>query len=339
MKSRRKFRLWKFALFALTILIVAGVVHTFIYTARWEKAHPPTGQFKTIDGHDIHYIDIVGPSLKPDGKALPTVVLIHGASANFLDMKLAIGDHLSERRRVILVDRPGHGYSQRPKDGYKLDVQTRLVHSLLEEIGAGKPVVIGQSYGGAFALNYALNYPNDISGLLILAGVSHPWLGGVANHYEIGASNGLGTLLRWTLFPYLGATKGPEYSATTFWPLKPPADYHNKAAIGLLFRPQEFKNNARDITHLKNEVIAMQDHYSSITVPVKILAGTHDTTVSPTIHARSLSQQIPNARFEFVDGTGHALQHSARLQIDTMMLELDLEIAMREQTARTFGAE
>ena len=318
--------MWKLLVIALLLIVLVGVIHTFIYTARWEKAHPPTGSFKTIDGHKIHYLDIVGPPLRPGGEALPTVVLIHGASANFLDMKMAMGDRLSERRRVILVDRPGHGYSERPDDGYKLDIQTALVHGLLEEIGAGNPVIIGQSYGGAFTLRYALNYPDDISGLMLLAGVSHPWPGGVASHYEIGSKNGLGTLLRWTLFPYLGATKGPEYSASTFWPLEPPEDYHNRAAIGMLFRPQEFKNNAQDIAHLLDEVKEMEPYYRQISVPVKILTGTHDTTVSPTIHARTLSTQIPNSHFEFVPNTGHTLQHSATKEIDAMLAELDADI-------------
>jgi len=326
MKTRRKFRIWKWALIVLLLIIATGVIHTFLYTARLEKAHPPTGSFKVIDGHKIHYLDIVGPSLKPSGEALPAVVLIHGASANFLDMKIAMGDRLSKRRRVILIDRPGHGYSERPADGYKLDIQTELVHGLLEEIGAGKPIIIGQSYGGAFTLRYALNYPDDISGLMILAGVSHPWPGGIASHYEVGSKNGLGTLLRWTVFPYLGATKGPQYSASTFWPLQPPAGYHDKAAIGLLFRPHEFKNNAQDIAHLLEEVKEMEPYYRQISVPVKILTGTHDTTVSPTIHARKLAQQIPNADFEFVENTGHTLQHSASKEIDAMLAALDADI-------------
>lgn len=329
MKVKKKRIFGKLVLFALFGLVLAGCVHTVSYTKKLEKAHPPTGSFLTIDGQKIHYLDYPEPLLKPGGKGLAPIVLIHGASANFLDMKIALGDHLSENRRVILVDRPGHGYSERPKDGYLLDVQTSLVHGLMQELRVDKPIVIGQSYGGAFTLNYALNYPDDISGLVLLAGVSHPWPGGIASHYEIGSKNGLGTLLRWTLFPYLGATKGPEYSASTFWPLEPPEDYHNRAAIGLLFRPAEFKNNAQDIAHLLDEVNAMKDRYKTISVPVKILAGTHDTTVSPTIHARTLSEQIPNAHFEFVAGTGHTLQHSATKEIDAMLLELDLELAQQ----------
>ena len=312
------------------VIILAGVVHTLIYTKKWEKAHPPTGEFKVIHGQKIHYLDLPGPQLKPGGEALPTIVLIHGASSNFLDMKIALGDRLAAQRRVILVDRPGHGYSQRPDDGYLLDVQTRLVHGLLEEIGGGKPIMIGQSYGGAFTLNYALNYPDDVSGLMILAGVSHPWPGGVASYNKIAAGNWLGGLLRWTLFPLLGATKGSQYSAATFWPLEPPEDYHNRAAIGLLFRPEEFKNNARDITHLLEQINAMKDRYDTIEMPVKILAGTHDTTVSPTIHARTLAQEIPNAHFEFVPYTGHTLQHSGTKEIDAMLLELDLELSGKD---------
>jgi len=328
-----KWSVFKILVLVFIIVVVVGVAHTFTYTKKWEKAHPPTGKFIIVNGYKVHYLDM---NRVPDTDLAP-IVLIHGASANFLDMKMALGDRLSKTRRVILVDRPGHGYSERPKDGYLLGVQTRQINGLIKKLKVEKPVVIGQSYGGAVALKYALDYPNDISGLVLLAGVSYPWPGGVASHYTIGAGDGLGTLLRWTLFPALGALKGPEYTASTFWPLEPPRDYHERAAIGLLFRPHEFKYNAQDITHLLQEVTAMKSDYKTISVPVKILAGTHDTTVSPTIHARTLSQKIPNAHFEFVPYTGHTLQHSATTEIDAMLAELDAELSVK--TAKEVAKE
>ncbi len=302
--------------------MVAGVAYTFYYTKKVEEAHPPTGKFIKVNGYKLHYRDMHST---PDTKLTP-LVLIHGAGANFLDLKIALGDRLSVNRRVILVDRPGHGYSERPENSHQLSVQTRQISGLLKKLKVENPIVIGQSYGGAVALNYAINYSDDVSGLVVLAGVSHAWPGGVASHYSIGAGIGLGTLVRWTLFPALGAIKGPEFTASTFWPLPPPHNYYERAAIGLLFRPKEFKNNALDITHLLKEVNAMESSYETISMPVKILAGTHDTTVSPTIHARTLSQQIPNAHFELVEGSGHTLQHSSNKEIDNMLAELDAEL-------------
>ncbi len=316
---------FKVLVLLIVIATVAGVAHTFFYIKKWEEAHTPTGKFIKVNGHKVHYRDI---NRAPESDLAP-IVLIHGASANFLDMKIALGDRLSENRRIILVDRPGHGYSERPKDSHLLNVQTRQINGLIKRLKVDKPIVIGQSYGGAVALKYALNYPDDVSGLLLLAGVSHPWPGGVAKHYSIGAGEGLGTLLRWTLFPALGELKGPDFTAQTFWPSKPPRDYHNRAAIGLLYRPNEFKNNAKDITHLLKEVNSMKSRYNTINIPVKILAGTHDTVVSPTIHSRTLSQEIPNAHFEFVKGEGHTLQHSATNEIDAMLAELDADLSAK----------
>ncbi|PHQ59114.1 MAG: hypothetical protein COC03_06720 [Robiginitomaculum sp.] len=337
MDTNMKWTLCKILFLLFVIIVLAGIAHTFLYTKKWEDAHPPTGKFKMVNGYKLHYRDI---NRAPDSKLTP-IVLIHGASANFLDMKIALGDRLSENRRIILVDRPGHGYSERPKDGYLLNVQTRQINGLIKKLDVEKPIIIGQSYGGAVALKYAINYPDDVSGLVILAGVSHPWPGGVASHYSIGAGEGLGTLFRWTLFPALGEMKGPEFTASIFWPKKPPRNYHDRAAIGLLYRPKEFKNNAQDITHLLKEVNAMKSRYKTIAVPVKILAGTQDTIVSPTIHARTLGQQIPNAHFEFVPDTGHTLQHSATQEIDAMLAELDeeLSIEVSEELAENLDAE
>lgn len=317
-----KWSVFKIFVLLFVIAVAAGVAHTYYYTQKWEEAHPPTGKFLKVNGYKVHYRDM---NRVPETELAP-IVLMHGASANFLDMKIALGDRLSENRRIILVDRPGHGYSERPKDSHLLNVQTRQINGLIKKLKVEKPIVIGQSYGGAVALKYALNYPDDVSGLIILAGVSHAWPGGVANYYSIGAGEGLGTLLRWTLFPALGELKGPEYTASTFWPLKPPRNYHDRAATGLLYRPKEFKNNAQDMTHLLKEVNAMKSRYETISVPVKILAGTHDTIVSPTIHGRTLAQEIPNAHFEFVPGTGHTLQHSATEEIDAMLAELDQDL-------------
>ena len=65
------------------------------------------------------------------------VVLLHGASGNLNDMRIALGDRLASRYRVILVDRPGHGWSDRP--GGSADAsparQAALIHQALERIG------------------------------------------------------------------------------------------------------------------------------------------------------------------------------------------------------------
>ncbi len=74
---------------------------------RIERAHPPAGRFVEVAGGRLHLLEL-GPA------DAPPVVLLHGASGNLGDMRVALGDRLAARYRVILVDRPGHGWSDRP---------------------------------------------------------------------------------------------------------------------------------------------------------------------------------------------------------------------------------
>ena len=98
-----KWSVFKILLILFILAVVAGVAHTFYYTKKVEEAHPPTGKFVKVNGYKLHYRDM---NRVPESELAP-IVLIHGASVNFLDMKIALGDRLSETRRVILVDRPG----------------------------------------------------------------------------------------------------------------------------------------------------------------------------------------------------------------------------------------
>ena len=58
MKTKKKRTFGKMIIFAVMLTVLAGCVHTVMYTKKWEKAHPPTGEFKTIDGQQIHYLDL-----------------------------------------------------------------------------------------------------------------------------------------------------------------------------------------------------------------------------------------------------------------------------------------
>lgn len=97
----------------LTIVIGIGVVAlllaavTAVGTWAIDRAHPPAGRFVQVSGGRLHVLEL-GPK---DG--MP-VVLLHGASGNLQDMRVALGDKLAAHYRVILIDRPGHGWSDRP---------------------------------------------------------------------------------------------------------------------------------------------------------------------------------------------------------------------------------
>jgi hypothetical protein len=88
---------------ALLVVAVAGLRLASIALARSCLGTPVPAAFVTVDGVAMHHVD--------RGSGHP-VVLLHGDGGSVLDLTMSpIVDRLAERHRVIVIDRPGHGYS------------------------------------------------------------------------------------------------------------------------------------------------------------------------------------------------------------------------------------
>lgn len=291
--------MWCAAIITLVFLVGAGAGRIAEHNA------PPLGEFVDVDGARIHVVDIV-----PDNPTGPPIVLIHGASVNMRDMKLALGDRLGVSRRVIILDRPGRGYSTRPADGWRLDVQARLINEALAKIGAERPLIVGQSFGGGVALAYALQYQQEMSGLVLLASVSHEWPGAVAWYNQASGWPVAGFLLRRLVIPVYGPFAAKSGVIKSFAPDEAPENYYEKSGLTLLFRAHDFKSNAADLRHLKPQIIEMSRRYGELTLPMAIITGADDTTVSPTLHSAALAATLSHAEYQVLPDTGHALHHS-----------------------------
>ena len=287
-------------------LTVAGAARSRLI----EQATPPLGQFVAVADERLHVMDI-----GPRNGDLPPVVLIHGASVNLLDMKLALGDALAENRRVVLIDRPGRGYSTRPRDGWRLDVQARLIRDAVEALGVVDPIVIGQSFGGAVALSYGLQFQHELSGLVLLAPVSHAWEGGVAWYNELSGWPVAGHALRRLVLPIYGPVRARRGLPDSFAPNQPPENYFAQSGTALLFRPKDFANHADDLRFLKRQISELQTQYGTLNIPTLIFAGEDDETVSPDIHARRLADDVGHAELRILPDIGHTLHHDAKVEI------------------------
>ncbi len=289
----------------LALILGAGALYTYFGARAIERAHPPSGRFITVDGVRLHVLDEGTP--KPGE---PPLVLIHGASDNLEDWRVALGDRLRDRR-VILIDRPGLGWSDGPgvDDGKRLARQVTLIHDALTQLDAGRVVMVAHSLGGALALNYALTYRDGLAGLVLISPVTHPWIGGVALYYNIFAMPVIGPLFAYTLaYPLSQVLIGPGIAAA-FTPQPVPAGYREHAAIDLGLRPRTFLENARDVASLHAFVTAQQPRYGEIAVPTAILAGDADLVVSTRIHARALTAQLPDATLTVFEKVGHMPHH------------------------------
>lgn len=272
-----------------------------------EAAFPPQGQIVSIDGRDVHIV-VRG--------AGPDLVLIHGAGGNAQDFTYDFVDLLTDHFRVFAVDRPGHGYSDRVRDGlnaaFTADAETPLqqAHILAaatRQLGAKKPIVLGHSYGGAVAMAWALEEP--ASGVVILAGATMPWSGPLRPYYRIFGSL-LGSALGAPIVAALVTEARTRMAVEgVFAPAPADPDYYESAAVPLALRTDTFRANARQVKTLRPALVEMSRKYPDISLPVEILHGTADTSVRPEIHARPLAEVLTNAQLTLLDGVGHAPHH------------------------------
>jgi pimeloyl-ACP methyl ester carboxylesterase len=288
--------------------ICAGAAITIVQTGRIEAAHPAAGRFIALSDGRLHVLEL-GGTAKDD--QLP-VVLVHGASGNLQDLRLALGERLSANRRVILLDRPGHGWSDRPGGGADASParQAALIGQALDRIGVGRFVLLGHSLGGAVATALALAYPARIAGLVLIAPVTHPWPGGLVWYNALLSTPILGPVFARTVALPLGTLLLEGGAASVFAPQPAPDDYVRRAAIRLLLRPSQLLANAQDIAVLKEFVTSQAPRYGEISSPTVILTGDADNTVSPYLHARAIAAAVPGARLVVLDGVGHMPHHT-----------------------------
>ncbi len=273
------------------------------HETRAEAAYPPTGQIVDLDGVKVH-AQIMGSG--------PDVVLIHGSSGNLRDMTFRLAPALADRYRVIAFDRPGHGYSDRINaSGATIAQQADLMRRAAQNLGADKPIVLGQSYGGAVALAWAVHHPDALSALVPVSGASHPWTTPLDMFYRVTSSR-LGSALVVPLLTAFVSDQRVEHElASVFAPQTTPDGYGHHFGPGLTLRRKSLRANAAQRANLLIEIKAQFQSYRDISVPTEILHGTDDATVSISIHAEALVRDIPDAVLTRLDGIGHMPQHVA----------------------------
>jgi pimeloyl-ACP methyl ester carboxylesterase len=298
-----------FYFLAATLALVALLaIWTQIAVARIAAMHPPKGIFVPVAGGRIHLRDI-GPRDAPPER---TLVFLHGASSNHLALTVPLAGRLEGRFRIIAIDRPGHGHSDRP--GGRADAspaqQARAIQTVLAAMGIEKAIFVAHSLAGAIATSYAMDFPERLSGLVLLGPATHPWPGGIAWYYHPASHPVIGPLFSHVL-PIAGAALSMEAAvAGVFSPQVPPADYIAKTALRLTLRPQSFQANAQDVSALLDHVQQRASRYSEIKVPTVVITGDQDLTVSPVIHTGQFAKAVVQARIVLLKGVGHVPHES-----------------------------
>ncbi|MDJ0825496.1 MAG: alpha/beta hydrolase [Rhodobacter sp.] len=295
----------KLAASLLALLILAALAVQWRATAREraaEAAYPPEGRILEVQGRDVHAV------VKGNG---PDLVLIHGSSGNTRDFTHSLVDRLADRYRVIVFDRPGLGYSDRlPQGAEGIHEQAAVLRAAAQALGADKPIVLGHSYGAAVAMAWALDAPDHVAAVVNIAGPSHPWSGPLPRLYQVN-SNAVGAALAVPLITaFIGRGRVREAVAEVFAPQSMPTGYAEHFGAPLTLRREPLRANAQHRAVLKREITALAPRYPGFPVPLEIVHGDADTTVSIKIHAERMIQDTDAARLTVIEGGGHMIHHT-----------------------------
>lgn len=324
---------------ALSLAVVAGCAvltdrQATQRVAAAERDYPPEGQMIDVDGRQVHAV--VRGRAAGEG---PDLVLLHGAGGNAREFTFAFVDYLTQNYRVIVFDRPGLGFTDRTSNDYARALtstaespaeQAAMLQAAAASLGAEKPIVLGHSYGGSVALAWALNHPDNIAGLVNLAGPSQPWPGDLGAYYSVNGSAIGGAVVPPLIAAYASKERVRATIDSIFAPQDVPDGYTDHIGATLAIRPDTFRANARQVNTLRPHIVDMSARYASeLTLPIEILHGDEDTTVPLEIHSLPFVESVPHTNLTVLKGVGHMPHHAEPDQIVAAIDRIAVQAGLR----------
>lgn len=261
---------------------------------------PAPGQFITVSDKTLRY------QLAGDG---PPLILLHGASGNLFDWTFGHFDRLAKSYRVLAFDRPGLGYSD-PADTPTLLAQVKLMREAAIALDMPRATLVGHSFGGAVALAWALNAPDQVDGLALLASPSMVWPGTAGRLYDLANLPLIGYAFS-RIVPLLASqSRVANAIDSIFAPQPTPEGYLQHIRPELSARPDVYRANALQVGALKDQFREMVPRYPNLKMPIELIHGSADTIVPANIHAQPFAALMPNANLTMLDGIGHMPHHT-----------------------------
>ncbi len=268
---------------------------------RAEARHPARGRFVEIDGVRLHYLE--------SGSG-PPVVLLHGNGAMASDFEgCGLIQALEPHHRVIAFDRPGFGFSTRPRPGlWPADRQAALLVRACRALGAAEPVVVGHSWGALVAIAMAVQAEATLRGLVLVSGYFYPTaridvLQGVPRLPLVG------DVLRYTVSPLLSRLVLPAQMRLLFSPRPVSPAFLGAVPRSLLLRPWQLRAAAEESGLTPTAAARLTPGYSGLRLPVEIFAGADDRFVWQDDQSVRLHRELAHSTLHLLDGKGHMLHY------------------------------
>jgi pimeloyl-ACP methyl ester carboxylesterase len=157
--------LW-LAVALLFAFAIGSSAQPYAATAKDDKTPKAESRFAKLDGARIHYLNY--------GKGDEALVLIHGWTMNADNWRDNVAD-FAHRNRVIVVELPGHGQSDKPQATYSMEYFARAVDAVMRDAKVKRAVLVGHSMGTPVARQFYRKYPEKTLGIVIVDGSLRPF--------------------------------------------------------------------------------------------------------------------------------------------------------------------
>ena len=291
----------------IAILLIAALIGWHVWSLhrgarRAEAAAPRIGKTTRVPGGAIHWVEA--------GQGRP-IVLIHGLGGQFRHWTYAVAGLLSDDFRVISIDRPGCGYSERATDDHAaLTTQARMIVGFLDAEGVERPLIVGHSLGGAISLTIALEHPEAISGIALVAPLTHPTTPSAA-FAGLGVISPLKRrLLAWTLAVPMAKKYAQATLQAIFAPEPAPEDFVIRGGGVLGLRPKAFVATSADFV-ASGGIGALSARWEEIATPGGMLYGDQDAILDFREQGEALVARLPHLEWEVLEDRGHMLPITA----------------------------
>jgi pimeloyl-ACP methyl ester carboxylesterase len=266
-----------FVVVLVLVLVMAPSRRLEVAFARDDKSATAESRSTTLDGTRIHYVNY--------GKGSDALVLIHGWTMNVDNWRDQI-PALTKRNRVIAIDLPGHGQSDKPQTTYSMDLFARAVDAVMRDAKVKRAVLVGHSMGTPVARQFYRKYPEKTLAIVVVDGVLRP-LGDKA-----------------MMEPMMAAFRGPNYKDSV------------SKMLASMFGPglsAEAKERIKTSTHNTPQHVLVSAMEGMIDpsiwvedkINVPVLAIMAKNPLFPPNIEEAARGTAPNLEFHMWDGVGH----------------------------------
>ena len=242
-----------------------------------------------FEGKKIYY-EVHGDHGEP-------LVILNGIMMSTASWKSFIPD-FSRNNVAILVDFLDQGQSERMTEAYTQEIQVRVLDALLNHLPYEKVTIMGISYGGEIAVQYAVNHPDRVK-RLILANTcarTSDWLRKIGDGWNAVAETGSGEAYYLTTIPIIYSTAFYEREAA--W-----MERREGVLIPYFSRPDVQESLIRLTNSARN--YDYTDRVCEISCPTLIISCSADALVPPTEQV-ILHERIKGSSYVTINGSGHA---------------------------------